>query len=65
MDVSESLKICLKREKMSKGELAVKLGITPQTVTVLAKSKYCSPTNLIGMCELFNMKASEFIALGE
>ena len=65
MDISKSLNICLQRENMSKGDLAKNINVTPQTVTSLAKCNHCSHSNLIKMCNLFKMKASEFIALGE
>ena len=65
MDISKSMHICLKRVGMQKKELAEELGTTPQTVSIMSKSKYCSPDLLEKMCVLFDMKASEFIALGE
>ena len=65
MDISKSIELCIKRESMSKGELAKRLGIAPQTVSVLAKSKHCSPAMLGKLGGVFDMKISEFIALGE
>lgn len=65
MDISESVKKCLEQEEMSKGELAKELKTSAQTVSTLVKSKHCSPDMLAKLCDVFKMKASEFIALGE
>jgi len=65
VDISESLKKCLDDTGMRKDKLAEKLGVTPQTVSTLVKSKYCTGPMLSKLAGVFGMAESEFIALGE
>ena len=65
MNVGKSITIALFDKGMKKRELAVALGVTPHTVTNLCASKTCAGDRLAKLCEIFEMDASEFIALGE
>ena len=65
MDISKSIDYCLKDTGMMKKKLAERLGVTTATVSTLVKSKRCSPDMLQKLSEVFNMRVSEFIALGE
>ena len=65
MNISESLRICLDKSGMKKKVLAERASITPQTITVLLKSRTCSGVVIENLAAVFDMKASEFIALGE
>jgi plasmid maintenance system antidote protein VapI len=65
MNVGKSIEICLAMKSMKKMELAAHLDVTRHTVANLCKSKTCSGKMLLKLCKLFEMKVSEFIALGE
>jgi len=65
MNIGKSIELCLVINGISKGDLAKKLGVTPNTVTTLCKGKTCSGKALDSLCLVFNMKASDFVALGE
>ena len=65
MNISKSIKLCLVEQDMMKKDLAEKLEVTPQTISSLMKSVNCSPDMLDKLSVVFDMKVSEFIALGE
>jgi len=65
MDTSRSLRYCLADRGMKKKELAHILGVTPVTVTKLVQHKSCSHKMLNRLAAVFDMKVSEFVALGE
>lgn len=65
MNIGKSIELSLIHKGMKKGELAKKLGVTPNSVSTLCKSKTCSGKTLDGLCTVFEMKASDFVALGE
>ena len=65
MNISTSVEIALIKKRMSKKELAGKLGTSQNTVSKLCKGETCSGKMLNELCSVFDLKASEFIALGE
>lgn len=65
IDCGKSLRTAMAQSNMKSIDLASQLGITPQQVAVWRRSK---STNLNTVCKLatvFNMKVTEFLALGE
>lgn len=65
MNIGKSIKICLAKTDMERQELAGVISVTPTYVTKLCNQESCSSTMLEKLCVAFEMKASEFIALGE
>ena len=65
MDIGKSITIALRDKRMKKKELAMKLHVTPATVSTLCKNTECSGRMIKRLCQVFDMTASEFIALGE
>lgn len=65
MNIGKSIEICLEDRGMMKKKLAEKLDVTPQTVTTLIQSKECTGPMLRKLSEIFEMKSSQFIAIGE
>jgi DNA-binding Xre family transcriptional regulator len=65
MNTGKSIQIALVNKGWQKKDLAEKLGVTRSTVSNLVKSSTCTGQALDNLCEVFEMKVSEFIALGE
>ncbi len=65
MNIGKSIQIALVNKGWQKKELADRLGVTRSTVSNLVKSSNCTGQALDNLCEVFEMKASDFIALGE
>lgn len=65
MNIGKSVQIALINKGWQKKDLAEKLGVTRSTVSNLVKCTACNGKALDSLCEAFEMKASEFIALGE
>lgn len=65
MNIGKSIQIALITKGANKKQLSDSLGVRPEYVTVLCKRKYCSKKMMDKLCEVFEMKASEFVALGE
>jgi len=65
VNIGKSISIALAQKEMQKKDLAQALGVTPATISNLVKSSACSGKALDNLCEVFEMKASDFIALGE
>lgn len=65
MDIGKSVIIALRDNGMIKKDLAFKLEVTPASISVLCKNTECSGRMLEKLCTVFDMKASEFIKLGE
>jgi len=65
MNTKKSLECCLEKTGIKKSFLAKGLGVSIQTVSNLCKSERCSSEMIERLAEFFDMKASEFIKLGE
>lgn len=65
MNLGKSLEIALAKRGMSKGELADKMNVSPQHVSIWINKGRISHKNLVKVCELLNFSVSKFVALGE
>lgn len=65
MNTGKSIKLALIHKGWSQKELAEKLGTSNVTVSILANGYQCSSARLKDLAEVFEMKVSDFIALGE
>lgn len=65
MDIGKSIKKCLREQGMTQQELAEKLGISLRRVNKIANSTYANTETVERLSGVFDIKASEFIALGE
>ena len=65
MNVGKSIKICLAKNGMQGKELAPLMGVLPQHISRLANRKTCKGHVIDQLSHIFDMKSSEFIALGE
>jgi len=65
MNIARSITIATFEKKMTKKELAEKMGVTSSAMTALFKGEACSGRMIKRVSEALDLKASEFIALGE
>ena len=65
MNIGKSIKIALINNNMKSKDLAAKLGVLPPKVSILCGKTTCSGKMLDSLCAAFEMKASDFVALGE
>lgn len=65
MNVGRSLKMALAKKGMKQSELASKLKHTRQWISRLANSNNASMATIEAVSSALDMKASEFLALGE
>ena len=65
MNVGKSIKVALAQKCMSQAELAKRMGLTHTWVSPLANKPKASTATLEALVAQFDMKVSEFLALGE
>ena len=65
MHIGKSTNIALALTEQDSKWLAHKLFRSIDTANHLRRNKHTSPTNIEKLAEIFEMKVSEFIALGE
>ena len=65
MNISKSINIALAEREILKKELAEGIGVTPVAISNICSSRTCSGKMLIKLADFFDMKVSEFVALGE
>lgn len=65
MNFRRSLKLALAQRDMTQKALAKKLGIRETSMSQLAAQTSCTGATLQKISEAFDMKVSEFVALGE
>lgn len=65
MNVGKSIKVALAQKCMSQAELAKRMGLTHTWVSALANKPKASTATLEALSAQFDMKVSEFLALGE
>ncbi len=65
MHIGKSIKQALLDRNMTQAKLAKKLNTSPSSMSQICSRSHCSESLLIELCKAFEMKASEFIALGE
>jgi len=65
MDLGKSLRIALAKDGTSQITLANDLDVTKQVISLWVRSGNITRDNIRVLAKYFNMKVSEFIALGE
>ena len=65
MDVGKSVRIAMASEGINQTRLAERIGITRQSVSHICKQKTANSKYIDRLAKAFDMKASDFIALGE
>jgi len=65
MNIGKSLKISLLKNNMEQSDLAQKLGIHQSNISRIANCKTITTETLERIAGAFNMKVSEFVAIGE
>jgi DNA-binding Xre family transcriptional regulator len=65
MNLRKSIKKCLAQHDMNQKDLAEKLGMRETSLSQLAAQKSCTGATLQKLADAFDMKVSEFVAMGE
>lgn len=65
MDVGKSIRVAMAMRGIRNNQLAERLQVTAATVSVMLSRHTCSGQTLQNLANTFDMKVSEFIALGE
>lgn len=65
MHTGRSLKVALAQRDQTIGWMADQMGVSRQRISKIANSDTATPRTIRRMSEIFNLKCSEFIALGE
>lgn len=65
MNLRKSIKTALARREMTQKALAERLGMLETSISQLAAQKSCTGATLLKLAAAFDMKVSEFVALGE
>lgn len=65
MNIGKSLKISLLKNNMEQSDLAEKLGIHQSNISRIANCKTITTETLERLATAFNMKVSDFVAVGE
>ena len=65
MNLQKAVKVACAMRETSQIELAKNIGVNESALCTSLKNKTMKFKNIIKMAEYFNLKTSEFIALGE
>ena len=65
MNIGKSMRVAMAMRGMRSSQLAERLGVAASTVSVMASRRTCSGAVLQKLAAVFDMKVSEFVALGE
>lgn len=65
MNVGKSIKVALAKKDMNQQDLAEKLRVSKPYVSQLAGKEHAGMGTVVLLADAFDMKVSEFIALGE
>lgn len=65
MNLGKSIQIARAKRGLQVKELAEKLGMKPTSLSQLSSQDSCTGATLQKLAKAFDMKVSEFIALGE
>lgn len=65
MDIGKSLKMALIKNNMEQSDLATKIGIHQSNISKISCGKTITTETLSRLATAFNMKVSEFVAIGE
>lgn len=65
MNIGKSLKMALLKNDMEQADLADKVGIHQSNISKISCGKTITTETLARLAGAFNMKVSEFVAIGE
>lgn len=65
MNIGKSLKMSLLKNDMEQSDLADKIGIHQSNISKISCGKTITTATLERLATAFNMKVSEFVAIGE
>lgn len=65
MNISKSINIAISQREILKSDLAEGVGVTPVRISQICSGNVCSGKMLVKLADFFDMKVSEFVALGE
>jgi len=65
INAGKALKVLMAKREVSREQLSQDLGMSTVTVSSLRNSKLISGSNLVKICDYFQIKASSFFELGE
>lgn len=65
MNIGKSLKMSLLKNDMEQADLAAKVGIHQSNISKISCGKTITTETLERIAKAFNMKVSEFVAIGE
>lgn len=65
MNIGKSVRVAMAKRDIKPKELAEKMGASRQYIGQLMKAEAVGTGTLNKLCEVFDMKAGEFITLGE
>lgn len=65
MNVGKSIKVAMAKREMSQQDLAAKLKVSKPYVSQLAGKEHAGMGTVVILADAFDMKVSEFVALGE
>lgn len=65
MNVGKSVRVAMAKRDIKPKELAERMSASRQYISQLMKADAVGTGTLNRLCEVFGMKASEFLALGE
>ena len=65
MNVGKSIKILLAQQEIRQCDLATKVGMTRAQMSYICSKESCAGSTLKTISDAFDMKVSEFIAIGE
>lgn len=65
MNVGKSIKVALAKKEMTQQDLAAKMAVSRPYVSQLAGKEHAGMGTVVLLACAFDMKVSEFVALGE
>jgi DNA-binding Xre family transcriptional regulator len=65
MDIGKSMRVAMAMRGMRGNQLAEQLHVTAPTVSVMLSRRTCSGQTLQDLADIFGMKVSDFVKLGE
>ncbi len=65
MNIKKSFRIALAKKGSTQADMAAVIGVTPATLSLILNREVIPSTRIQQMADIFGMKVSEFIKLGE
>lgn len=65
INAGKALKVLMAKREVSREKLSQDLGLSTVTISALRNNRLIGGTNLVKLCDYFQIKASEFFVLGE